>query len=187
MAEHRRQAVMEVRSGSAVAEVAIRYGASRQSVYNRKARFEQDGVAGLTDRGVPGIARSGCRPRSSRWCASRAHARIRAVGERANTTLRGRKCWSSCPAVPATPPRSRRPSSSCTTSKRTATQDEEGSLAPHRDRLMSMQLREDDSVDQWQESSPDLTIELTAGQVLVLSRGWGTTRTRATPPRGAPV
>lgn len=41
---------MEVRSGSPVAEVALRYGASRQSVYTWKARYEREGLAGLEER-----------------------------------------------------------------------------------------------------------------------------------------
>jgi transposase InsO family protein len=50
LAEHRLRAVLEVRGGAAVAEVAARYGALRQSVYAWKARYERDGVAGLADR-----------------------------------------------------------------------------------------------------------------------------------------
>ena len=50
LGEHRLQAVLEVRSGSPVAEVAARYGASRQSVYGWKARYERDGAAELADR-----------------------------------------------------------------------------------------------------------------------------------------
>ena len=50
LAEHRLRAVLEVRGGAAVAEAAARYGASRQSVYAWKARYERDGVAGLQDR-----------------------------------------------------------------------------------------------------------------------------------------
>ena len=50
LAEHRLQAVLEVRSGSPVAEVAARYGTSRQSVYGWKARYERDGASGLADR-----------------------------------------------------------------------------------------------------------------------------------------
>jgi transposase len=48
--EHRYRAVLEVRGGSPVVEVALRYGASRQSVYGWKARYERDGLAGLADR-----------------------------------------------------------------------------------------------------------------------------------------
>jgi transposase InsO family protein len=47
--EHRYRAVLEVRNGSPVVEVALRYGASRQSVYTWKARYERDGLAGLED------------------------------------------------------------------------------------------------------------------------------------------
>lgn len=43
-------AVLEVRAGAAVVDVAVRYGASRQSVYAWKARYEHDGPAGLADR-----------------------------------------------------------------------------------------------------------------------------------------
>ena len=50
LAEHRLQAVLEVQKGSPVAEVAARYGASRQSVYGWKARYERDGIDGLADR-----------------------------------------------------------------------------------------------------------------------------------------
>jgi transposase InsO family protein len=48
--EHRYRAVLEVRQGSPVDEVAVRYGASRQSIYNWKARFEAAGFDGLRDR-----------------------------------------------------------------------------------------------------------------------------------------
>jgi transposase InsO family protein len=48
--EHRRQAVLEVLGGAAVAEVAVRYGASKQSIYNWKSRFELAGPPGLQDR-----------------------------------------------------------------------------------------------------------------------------------------
>jgi transposase InsO family protein len=57
LAEHRLHSVLEVRGGASVAEVAARYGASRQSLYRWKARYERDGVAGLQDRSR--------RPRSS--------------------------------------------------------------------------------------------------------------------------
>ena len=49
MVEHRLRAVLEVRNGSPVTEVAARYGASRQSVYGWKTRYERDGIGGLTD------------------------------------------------------------------------------------------------------------------------------------------
>lgn len=57
LAEHRLHSVLEVRAGVRVAEVAARYGASRQSVYRWKALYERDGVAGLQDKSR--------RPRSS--------------------------------------------------------------------------------------------------------------------------
>lgn len=41
---------MEVRAGAAVSEVAVRYGASRQSVYAWVVRYERDGPAGLIDK-----------------------------------------------------------------------------------------------------------------------------------------
>ena len=59
--------------------------------------------------------------------ANRAHAKIRARGERAIAALKPGKSWPSCVAVYVGPPRSRRPSSSCATSKPTAMQDERGS------------------------------------------------------------
>ncbi|MBP1782030.1 hypothetical protein J3R08_001880 [Micromonospora sp. HB375] len=70
------------------------------------------------------------RPKLSRRqkAVNRAHARIRARGERAIATLKTWKILPSCAAARTAPPRSCRPSSSCTTSKPTATQDEKGSL-----------------------------------------------------------
>jgi transposase len=50
LGEHRLRAVMEVRAGAAVAEVAVRYGVSRQSVYAWVVRYERDGPAGLVDK-----------------------------------------------------------------------------------------------------------------------------------------
>lgn len=44
--------------------------------------------------------------------------------------------------------------------------------APHRDHAMSTNLWQDEWVHQWQQAGPDLTVELTAGNVLVLPRGW---------------
>ena len=44
--------------------------------------------------------------------------------------------------------------------------------APYRDHSMSTNLWQDEWVMQWQEAGPDLTVELAAGQVLVLPRGW---------------
>ncbi|MBN9097950.1 MAG: IS481 family transposase [Pseudonocardia sp.] len=50
LVEHRLRAVLEVRDGAPVTEVAARYGASRQSVYGWKSRYERDGIGGLADR-----------------------------------------------------------------------------------------------------------------------------------------
>ncbi|MCD2193686.1 helix-turn-helix domain-containing protein [Actinomycetospora endophytica] len=55
--EQRYRAVLEVRAGSPVAEVADRYGVSRQAVYRWRRRFDEAGVVGLADRSR--------RPRSS--------------------------------------------------------------------------------------------------------------------------
>ena len=49
LAEHRYRAVLEVRDGSPVTEVALRYGVSRQTVYAWRGRFERDGIAGLQE------------------------------------------------------------------------------------------------------------------------------------------
>lgn len=43
---------------------------------------------------------------------------------------------------------------------------------PTRDHLTSVQAWQDEWVTQWQESGPDLSFELTPGQVLILPRGW---------------
>jgi hypothetical protein len=59
---------------------------------------------------------------------NRSHVKIRAFGERANATLKTWKSWPSSTAAHAAPPRSCRPSSSCTASNRPATQDEKGWL-----------------------------------------------------------
>ncbi|WP_026204576.1 helix-turn-helix domain-containing protein, partial [Actinomycetospora chiangmaiensis] len=48
--EQRYRAVLEVRDGAPVAEVADRYGVSRQTVYGWRRRFDEAGVAGLADR-----------------------------------------------------------------------------------------------------------------------------------------
>lgn len=48
--EQRYRAVLEVRDGSPVSEVAERYGVSRQAVYGWRDRFDQAGVAALADR-----------------------------------------------------------------------------------------------------------------------------------------
>jgi transposase len=69
--EHRRQAVLEVLGGASVAEVAVQYGASKQSIYNWKARFELEGLPVCrTAPGDPSTVRGGCRPSWNRWCAS---------------------------------------------------------------------------------------------------------------------
>lgn len=71
------------------------------------------------------------RPKLSRWQkkVNRAHARIRAIGERANATL---KTWKVLARLRCTArtgrPRSCRPSSSYTTSRTRPTEDEKGSL-----------------------------------------------------------
>ena len=50
LAEHRYRAVLRVQQGVPIAQVAREVGASRQSVYWWMARYEADGLAGLTDR-----------------------------------------------------------------------------------------------------------------------------------------
>jgi transposase InsO family protein len=55
--EQRYQAVLDVRAGSTVTDVAARCGVSRQAVHRWLAWYEQDGLAGLADRSS--------RPRSS--------------------------------------------------------------------------------------------------------------------------
>lgn len=57
LVEHRYRAVLEVRDGSPVTEVALRYGVSRQTVYAWRDRFDRDGIGGLEE--------SSRRPRSS--------------------------------------------------------------------------------------------------------------------------
>ena len=47
--EQRYHAVMEVISGGPVAEVARRYGVSRQAVHGWLGRYERAGLAGLAD------------------------------------------------------------------------------------------------------------------------------------------
>jgi len=47
--EQRYHAVMEVISGAPVAEVARRYGVSRQAVHGWLDRYEREGLAGLAD------------------------------------------------------------------------------------------------------------------------------------------
>jgi transposase InsO family protein len=55
--EQRYQAVLEVRAGSTVTDVAERFGVCRQTVHEWLARYRDDGLAGLADRSS--------RPRSS--------------------------------------------------------------------------------------------------------------------------
>jgi transposase InsO family protein len=50
LVEQRYRAVLEVLGGAPVAEVAVRYGTSRQSVYAWKRRYQQHGLDGLTER-----------------------------------------------------------------------------------------------------------------------------------------
>jgi transposase len=50
VAEQRYRAVLEVGIGVPVAEVAERYGVSRQSVHTWLVRYRQEGIAGLEDR-----------------------------------------------------------------------------------------------------------------------------------------
>ncbi|MFD7550215.1 helix-turn-helix domain-containing protein [Streptomyces sp. NPDC059816] len=50
LAEYRYRAVREVLGGSAIGEVAARYGTSRQTLHIWRRRFEQEGVPGLLDR-----------------------------------------------------------------------------------------------------------------------------------------
>jgi transposase len=48
--EYRYRAVCEVLGGSPIGEVAVRYGTTRQSLDSWRARFKQEGMAGLVDR-----------------------------------------------------------------------------------------------------------------------------------------
>ncbi|MFE3049685.1 helix-turn-helix domain-containing protein [Streptomyces albidoflavus] len=50
LAEYRYRAVREVLVGSAIGEVAARYGTSRQTLHSWRRRFEQEGMPGLLDR-----------------------------------------------------------------------------------------------------------------------------------------
>src|SRR6266487_2221945 len=50
VAEQRYRAVLEVGTGVPVAEVAERYGVSRQSVHTWLVRYREEGIAGLADR-----------------------------------------------------------------------------------------------------------------------------------------
>src|SRR5580692_13048716 len=49
LVEQRYRAVLEVLDGSAVSEVAVRYGVSRQSVYSWRDRYAAGGIDGLRD------------------------------------------------------------------------------------------------------------------------------------------
>ena len=59
MVEQRYHAFMEVAAGASKTEVAARYGVSRQSARARVRRYEDGGLAGLSDRTY--------RPRSHLW------------------------------------------------------------------------------------------------------------------------
>jgi transposase len=50
MVEQRYRAVLAVRSGDRVGEVALAFGVSRQSVHSWVARYAESGLAGLADR-----------------------------------------------------------------------------------------------------------------------------------------
>jgi transposase len=50
LAEQRYRAVLEVRDGQPVSEVAARYGVSRQSVFTWRVRYESEGLDGLKER-----------------------------------------------------------------------------------------------------------------------------------------
>jgi transposase len=50
VAGQRYRAVLEVRSGLPVTEVAARFGVSRQSVHAWVRRYDSSGLAGLSDR-----------------------------------------------------------------------------------------------------------------------------------------
>jgi hypothetical protein len=50
LVEYRYRAVCEVLGGSAIGEVAVRFGTSRQSIHTWRRRFEQEGLSGLADR-----------------------------------------------------------------------------------------------------------------------------------------
>ena len=50
VAEQRYRAALEVGAGVPVAEVAERYGVSRQSVHTWLRRYREEGIAGLEDR-----------------------------------------------------------------------------------------------------------------------------------------
>lgn len=50
LAEQRYRAVLEVKDGQPVTEVAARYGVSRQSVTSWRTRYNVEGLPGLQDR-----------------------------------------------------------------------------------------------------------------------------------------
>jgi transposase len=74
--EYRYRAVREVLDGSAIGEVAVRYGTSRQSLDTWRKRFLAEGLLGLLERSRrprTSPARSRCRHgrRSiASWCAT---------------------------------------------------------------------------------------------------------------------
>jgi transposase-like protein len=68
--EQRYHAVMEVVSGAPVAEVARRYGVSRQAVHGWLGRYEREGLAGLADHSH----RPACPSASSAGCGDRGAA-----------------------------------------------------------------------------------------------------------------
>ena len=88
--EQRYQAVLDVRAGSTVTDVAARFGVSRQAVHRWLSWYEQDGLAGLADRSsrplsspaqtAPEVEALICelRRKHPRWC----HRRRGAEGHR---------------------------------------------------------------------------------------------------------
>ena len=50
LVQYRYRAVCEVLGGSPIGEVAVRYGTTRQSLDSLRARFKQEGMAGLVNR-----------------------------------------------------------------------------------------------------------------------------------------
>jgi transposase len=67
VAEQRYRAVLEVGVGVPVAEVAERYGVSRQSVHTWLVRYRQEGIAGWRTAAIRSIAIPGAsRPRLRR-------------------------------------------------------------------------------------------------------------------------
>ena len=92
------------------------------------------GVKTFADKGYQGAGGTVRRPfkrhRHRPWLSrvqrdvNRSHARIRAIGDRAVATLKTWKLLTNCAAARIARPSSSRPSSSCNSSKRAATQDE---------------------------------------------------------------